>query len=483
MIKSYKSLIILCLTALVTVSCFKDNDDSFASSTSVKNFVYRGMQAFYLYKPDVPELANDRFATVEELEDFHSVYDTPEEFFESLVFDRPFTDRFSVIVNDYVALEQLFAGTTLNNGMEFGLVGESGSATNVWGYVRYVLPNSSASAQNVERGMIFNEVDGIQLTRDNFRVLLAPNSYTIGLADLNAGVATGNGMTITLDKSSLTENPVFKTEIIDQGAQKIGYLMYNSFTANFDEELNNAFGVFQAAGVTHLVLDLRYNGGGSVNTSIILGSLISGQPTSDVFSTEEWNPDVQAALQNSQPDRLTNFFKTSTNAGSTLNTLGLSKVHVITTGSSASASELVIAALEPYVDVIQVGDDTAGKFQASITLYDSSNFGRSGANPAHRYALQPLVLKSINNAGFTDYFNGLAPDIALQEDYSNLGILGDVNEPLLAACLQDIMTNGRPGSIQKSSLRLEEFSGSNALQPLYNEMWKEMELSDYLISK
>lgn len=481
--KSYKKILILALTVLVTASCFKDNDDNFASSTSIKNFVYRGMNAFYLYKPDVPDLADDRFTTIEEIEDFHSIYETPEEFFEALVFDRPLTDRFSVIVSDYIALEQLFAGTTLNNGMEFGLVGENGSATNVWGYVRYVLPNSSASTQGVERGMIFNEIDGIQLTRDNFSVLLAPDSYTIGLADLTAGVATNNGMTITLDKSALTENPIFRTAIIDQGAQKIGYLMYNSFTANFDEELNDAFGTLQAAGVTHLVLDLRYNGGGSVNTSIILGSLISGQPSTDIFSTEEWNPDVQEFFENNQPDRLTNFFKTTTNAGTPLNSLGLSKVHVITTGSSASASELVIAALEPYVNVIQVGDDTAGKFQASITLYDSNDFGRSGANPAHRYALQPLVLKSINSAGFTDYFNGLVPDIALQEDFENLGVLGDVNEPLLAACLQDIMTNGRPSSSGKSDVRYEEVSSSDALQPLHNEMWKEMEMGDYLMSK
>ncbi|WP_397299041.1 S41 family peptidase [Nonlabens ulvanivorans] len=482
MMKSYKNIILLCLTVLMTVSCFKDNDDNFASSTSIKNFVYRGMNAFYLYKPDVPELADDRFATVPELEEFHSIYDTPEAFFESLVFDRSLTDRFSVIVSDYIALEQLFAGTTLNNGMEFGLVGETGSASNVWGYVRYVLPNSSASTQGVARGMIFNQIDGIQLTRDNFSVLLGQDSYTIGLADLNAGVATSNGMTITLDKTSITENPVFRTAIIDQGSQKIGYLMYNSFTSNFDEQLNDAFGTLQAAGVTHLVLDLRYNGGGSVNTSIILGSLIAGQPTTDVFSTEEWNPDVQEFFENNQPDRLTNFFKTTTNAGTALNTLGLSKVHIITTGSSASASELVIAALEPYVDVIQVGDDTAGKFQASITLYDSSDFGRSGANPAHRYALQPLVLKSINSAGFTDYFNGLVPDIALREDFENLGVLGDVNEPLLAACLQDIMANGRP-SFNKSSIQYDELSGSMELKPFSQEMWKEAELNEYLLTK
>ena len=116
-------------------------------------------------------------------------------------------------------------------------------------------------------------------------------------------------MEITLNKEVLQENPILVTEVIDQGAQKIGYLMYTGFLSQFDEQLNNVFGDFKAQGVTHLVLDLRYNGGGSVNTAIILGSLISGNPVTDVYSTEQWNPDIQAQLQASNPDRLVNFFK------------------------------------------------------------------------------------------------------------------------------------------------------------------------------
>ncbi len=82
------------------------------------------------------------------------------------------------------------------------------------------------------------------------------------------------------------EDPIFIARVIDQGTQKVGYLMYNSFLSQFDEELNGAFADFRAQGVTNLVLDLRYNGGGSVNTAIILGSLISGNPITDVYSTE-----------------------------------------------------------------------------------------------------------------------------------------------------------------------------------------------------
>jgi C-terminal processing protease CtpA/Prc len=468
--KLYHRIFLLVVIAFGITSCFSDNDDVYASDGVIKNFIYRGMNTFYLYKPEIPELANDRFASVSELEEYHSTFPTTNSFFESLIFDRSSTDRFSILVDDYVELEQLLQGVSATTGMEFGLVAQDGSATDIFGYVRYVLPNTPAENQGVTRGMIFNQIDGQQLTRSNFRELLAPNTYTIGLANLNGGVATYNGTDITLTKQGVEENPIFITNVIDQGPHKIGYLMYNGFTSNFDQELNAAFGDFVAQGITHLVLDLRYNGGGSVNTAIILGSLISGRPTSDVFSREEWNPDIQQLLETNNPSQLINNFKDRLNGGTMLNELGLNKVHIITSGASASASELVIAALDPYMDVVQVGTTTAGKFQASITLYDSSDYSRNDVNPSHRYAIQPLVLKSVNSVGFTDYINGIDPDITLSEDFENLGVLGDVSEPLLARCLADIQANGRP-AVQAQPLDYKEISSSKSLTPFANEMY------------
>lgn len=463
------------VVAIATLSsCFKDNDDVFADQKIINNFIYRGMNAFYLYKGDVEVLANDRFANQLELESYHSQFDSPETFFESLIFDRARTDRFSVLFEDYVALENILAGNTLNNGMEFGLVGETGSSNAVYGYVRYVQPNSNAEREGVQRGMVFNSVNGTPLTRTNIGTLFSQNSYSIGLANLNAGVATATGTTITLNKEVLQEDPILVTEIINQGSQKIGYLMYNGFLSQFDEQLNNVFGDFRAQGITHLVLDLRYNGGGSVNTAVMLGSLISGNPTSDVFSRDQWNADIQANFIANNPGELVNNFTNQTSGGTALNTLNLNKVHIITTRNSASASELVINSLKPYIDVVQVGDITAGKFQASITLYDSPNFRRINANPGHRYAMQPLVLKSSNAAGVSDYFDGLLPNIAQSENFENLGVLGNVNEPLLARCLEDILQNGSRNPTTNTALFYDEIMGSNDLQPFGNAMWKEL---------
>ena len=121
----------------------------------------------------------------------------------------------------------------------------------------------------------------------------------------------------------------------------------------------------------------------------------------------------------------------------------------------------------------QVGGTTTGKFQASFLLYDAPapSFSRSGANSGHTYAMLPLVFKTANAVGATDFVNGLDPDIELTEDYSNLGVLGDVNEPLLAAAINDILPTPSPLGLPFNQLK--EISESKANSPLYQIMLAE----------
>src|SRR5690606_27696223 len=141
--------------------------------------------------------------------------------------------------------------------------------------------------------------------------------------------------------------------------------------------------------------------------------------------------------------------------------------YVITTGSTASASELIINGLNPYIEVIKVGTTTVGKYQASTTLYDSPNFGRTNANPRHTYAVQPLIYKSINSVGFTDFDDGFSPDVSLGEQLNNLGELGNPTEPLLAAAILNIQGLGRFGSPSEFAPML---SDSKDLLPFSKEM-------------
>ncbi|MDC7999059.1 S41 family peptidase [Gilvibacter sediminis] len=472
------------LLVFTTVACFEDQDDNLTNingnvAFTINDFIWNGLNAFYLYKDDVPNLANDRFATVEEKSAFTASYPSPEAIFDDLLFQPGTVDRFSFLVDDYIALEQQFQGITKNNGMEFGLVFYPDSEFEIFGYVRYVLPGTSAEAEGLTRGVVFNTVNGQQINNDNFRGLFSADTYTIGLATFDGDTVTPTGEEVTLTKAEYTENPILVAETLNVSGQNIGYLMYNGFTSNFDEQLNDAFGQFAANGITDLVLDLRYNPGGSVLSAISLSSMITGQFTGEIFTTEQWNNDNQAFFEANDPERLVNRFRNDTRNGTSLNSLNLTNVYILTTRRSASASELVINGLDPWINVVQIGGTTTGKFTASTTLYDSENFGRTGANPDHTYAMQPLILKSLNADGVTDYFDGLVPDTELREDYSNLGTLGDVNEPLLAEALNQITGAGFGAAPKTSGPELKEVSGRKEQLPFFNEMIYDLPLPKF----
>lgn len=458
-----KILLLLITISTLFVSCFEDLDDNIqtASDLDIENFIYRGLNYFYLYKADTPELANDNFANQGELNTFLNSFETPESLFSFLKSPQ---DRFSLLVANYNELEDALNGVTLNNGMEFGLVYYPNNSSNVFGYIRYVLPGTDAESKNLERGMIFNSIDGQQLTDTNFSELLSLNSYQIGLATFNGTEITPTGESIALVKQQYTENPILIAETLTVQGQKIGYLMYNAFTRDFDSQLNGVFAQFKADAITDLVIDLRYNGGGSVETAIDLSSMITGQFYNQVFANEEWNTDRQAEYASPK------LFDNQIFTGEAINSLNLTKAYVLTTKRSASASELVINGLNPYIDMTQVGDTTTGKYQASFLLYDAPapNFSKSQANPGHSYAMLPLVFKTSNAIGFTDYAEGLFPDIQLKENYTNLGVLGDVNEPLLAAALNDILSIPQPQP--RTTIPFNELLENKIQSPIYQLM-------------
>jgi len=458
-----KILLLLIAIATLFVSCFEDLDDTIqpASDLDIGNFIYRGLNYFYLYKADTPELANDNFANQNELNTFLNSFETPEGLFGFLKSPQ---DRFSLLVDDYNVLEDALNGVSLNNGMEFGLVYYPDGSSNVFGYVRYVLPGTDAASKNLERGMIFNSINGQQINDTNFSELLSLNSYEIALATFDGITITPTGESIALVKQQYTENPILIAETLTVQGQKIGYLMYNAFTRDFDAQLNAVFAQFKADGISDLVIDLRYNGGGSVETAIDLSSMVTGQFYNQVFVNEEWNADRQAEYASPK------LFNNEIFTGEAINSLNLTKAYVLTTKRSASASELVINGLNPYINMMQVGDTTTGKYQASFLLYDAPapNFSKSQANPGHTYAMLPLVFKTSNVLGFTDYAEGLFPNIQLKENYTNLGILGDVNEPLLAAALNDILSIPQPQP--RTNVQWNELLENKSQSPIYQLM-------------
>jgi C-terminal processing protease CtpA/Prc len=218
-------------------------------------------------------------------------------------------------------------------------------------------------------------------------------------------------------------------------------------------------------------LDLRYNGGGSVRTATYLASMITGQYTGKVFAKQQWNSKINDYYEKNDPNGLRNFFTDKIGA-TAINSVNMSKVYILTTKSSASASELIINGLKPHINVVQIGDVTTGKNVGSVTLYDSPDLGPNNKNPKHKYAMQPIVLKIVNSADFGDYFNGLTPTHELKETISTFGVLGDVNEPLLKAAIGKITGTGK--MIQQSAgKQFEFFKDSKSTNPFSNQMYLE----------
>ena len=450
------------------VGCANDYDDN-PRSASVNDFIWKGLNQYYFWLEESPDLVDSRFSSNSEYLNFIDAF-TTEDLFNHLLVDESI-DRFSVLFSDYTLLEQALTGNTDSNGLDYELRYVNGSSTELFGWVRYIMPNSDASTKNIQRGDVFYAVNGTSLTVDNYKSLLGQNSYTLNLADLNAGVVTPNGESVALTKTAYSENPVLIRKVFPEGSKNIGYLLYNGFYSSYETELNQAFAYFQSQSVTHLILDLRYNSGGSVNTATRLASMITGQFNGQVFAKQQWNYKIED-YYSSSPESLLNRFTSSIGNGGAINSLNLDKVYVLTSNRTASASELVINGLEPYIDVIQIGDATVGKNVGSITLYDSPTFQKQNVNPSHKYAMQPIVLKIANANDFSDYVNGLNPDVSQVEDIENLGVLGETSDPLLNTALNYVIINGR-FSIQQPSFNYAKLEEKTLHQLLDEEMYIE----------
>ncbi len=199
---------------------------------------------------------------------------------------------------------------------------------------------------------------------------------------------------------------------------RVGYLRFDAFTDSATEELESAFTYFKGQNIDKLVIDLRYNGGGYINTASILLDKIGRDFNGELQTTLVWND------QSSNENESLYFDSLDPNS------LSLNKLVFLTTGDSASASELVINSMKPYMhnDVVIVGETTHGK-----------PVGMAGrTNGSYIYFLINFVVK--NAVGFYDYFSGLPADCnVVDNDYAHQ--LGDPNEALLSEALYYIDSN------------------------------------------
>ena len=426
----------------------------------IHQFIWETLNDYYLWQEEVPALA-DAIKPVgsAKYKELIRPYPEPEAFFESLKHED---DKYSIIRSNYEDIENSIKGIDANNGLEF-ILSRYGSGDAVMGVVTYILEGSDAVGKNIKRGDIFTRVDGQNLNVSNYRELLFGDnlSYTLDMADLSNNLLIPNGKNITLTKTEkFQSNPIQIHKIIESGSKKIGYLMYNQFADGFDDDLNEIFSIFQSQQINELILDLRYNGGGLVRSAVNLAGMITGQFDGEVFAKYLWNKKLMDYL-NTDPERFAgNLGENFTNKlgdGTAINSLNFNKVYVITSGRSASSSELVINGLSPYINVIQVGDNTYGKnVGGPAALYDYIDNNRT-KNPDHTYAIYCMTFYSANSQNFYDYADGLAPqqELKLKEDIANMGTLGESSDPLLALALKHLTQESARYKIKKPAFPLE----------------------------
>ena len=358
-------------------------------------------------------------------------------------------DRFS-----FVTTEAESNGLQTGQDVDFGFFIKAASIDkaepldSVYWYVTYAYDQSTAGQAGVQRGWYISKINGTAIGYDQASVDVLNNIFfgTPTSATFEFTKPDGTTTSLNLNKSSFTANSVLYKNVLNAGGKKVGYMVFNQFFGQPSRnELAQAFNYFQTQNIDELVVDLRYNPGGSVETEDTLSNLIAPiAANSQTMYQYIFNP----TLQNNQHQLIRkklgygDIFSTSANTVKfeKAGTLNLSRVFFIVTNNTASASELLINNLKPYMDVKLIGDTTYGKPVGFFPI------------PIFNYDIYPISFKTVNSAGNADYYTGFAPD-KLSADGVNTN-WGDVNEPSLAAALHYIST-GSFGRLGAESLNLQ----------------------------
>lgn len=315
-----------------------------------------------------------------------------------------------------------------------------------------VSPFSPAGQAGLKRGDVIEKVDGEPIGASPTQYNAAFNRlvYPSDKVTVSALDATGtSSREVTYRSASYEDNPVWKYDVMDTGGAKVGYLCYDSFNYHYDDELLEAFQALKAAGIGELVLDLRYNGGGYVVSSTMLGTFVAGTAhKGEVYMRPIYNADRMASLTDSEIYRIgiTEYGDdTYDKIATALDfSLGLERVYVLCSGSTASASELLINGLRGLgIEVRLIGARTNGKNVGMEGL--TKTFGE------YEYDFSPISFYSENAQGFSDYGDGFTPDVLAVEGALPIEDWGDPEDGLLALALEWIETGVQPAARTRSS--------------------------------
>lgn len=434
-----KTSIVFFMIAILSISCSKKDDikPNKEKELTVDNiatrFINDGMGLLYYWNDEVKYVEDSRNITL-----------SPKEYFYSILSKADKEHQWSFITDDIKGLLARFSGTQKDFGYSINLLWKDKDRNALVAFVRYVFPDSPAEKAGLKRGYIITKIDDNNITKDNYKKLFGNNGIKI---DFQTNDNISVKKTADISPVEMEHNPVLKERIYEIDGKKIAYLFYTSYTNNFNYKIREAFRKFKAANVSDLILDLRYNTGGSVQSALYLSSMIVPQNIAQKkspFVQMRYNKSIMKGLKG-----ITMWHLTDTLMDGNLN---LKKVYIIASGNSYSASELTIHALKPYTEVIHIGDTTGGKYTASWTVHPyNKEYGyalyKEQKEEIKNWAMQPIVAiytdhndHSFENPGF------LVPNYQFDFDRieanpTNLKPIGSTDDFLISKAISLITGN------------------------------------------
>lgn len=351
-----------------------------------KGFVASIMSNYYLWYDRVPPVD-------------YAAADSPEELMQEMIY--PELDHWSGIQRQQERSDFYDQGRFQGFGYTLGVDADGGLR------ISWVHEGSAAGRAKLDRGALIIGVNGKDIQDLNAAELNNELSQEVVVHRIQE--LDGTIHDVELQQGDVDITSVKSVTILPTARGRVGYLMFTTFVRPGEDELRAAFAKFRDFGVTQLVIDLRYNGGGLLSTAAVLGSLIDQQGAGQPLIVETYNKLHQdmnrRRLMVSEPEAV-----------------DVPRVVFLVTGRTASASEQVINGLAPYLDVKVVGSRTLGKPVGADSWTHCD------------YAIAPITFHSLNAQGQGDYFRGIDPVCEAPDDL--LHELGDPNEAQLHEALR-----------------------------------------------
>lgn len=450
--KTFLGMLWLLIGSCTWTGCSDDNDTpSLNDNTSLSleilyanMFGKEAMSYFYYWNTDILndlmqwdiETNEDPIGTVDQIR-YHE--------------GDKYIDKWTMMTNDVEAFNNSVEGISTTFGWNLTVYRLYENSNQCVGVINYVSAGSPAEQAGLKRGDIIGQLNGENITTENYLELIYASSLTIELITIdreNQSIKP-SGEEVELNAITMYENPILCDSIYEFNGKKVGYLAYTSFDMNAIPQLVEIGKEFKAEGVSELVLDLRYNGGGYVITENVLASMFAPQAAVDaqeIFEKEVYNDILMEAYQKNGIDLNTRFKTEHTFSDINGNqqqistkdaNIGLDKVYGIISSNTASASESLLGGLMPYMDVELIGSASHGKYCTGV-IFSGDSFYENCPDEIKNWGIYVMVSIYQNAAGETPCMpDGLQPDIQVTDEQIPTYQLGNVNEPLLRAALTE----------------------------------------------